>query len=270
MASPIDEQQLRALGLRRIATDTDPDELVLPEESGRRLGWIAGWLCQPPFIFREWGLSRYVDGGLRALFRGASGTGKTMAAIALAKSAGLDLYRIDLAAVVSKYIGETEKQLRSLFSAANDGGAVLMFDEADALFYRRSEVGDTHDRYANGELAYLLRSVEPFEGLAILTTNRPDGIDADKLGRIDVMVDFPRPDEAAREAIWRKLLASVKLEKADNLDVHLLASEHELSGAEILRSVRMAALLAAGEERKLEMEHLLAAAGERLMMRKGA
>jgi SpoVK/Ycf46/Vps4 family AAA+-type ATPase len=266
MATLPDDPQLAALGARRISTDTDPNELVLPEESARRIGWIADWLSQPPLIFREWGLHRYVDGGFRALFRGPAGTGKTMAAIALARSTERDLFRIDLSAVVSKYIGETEKNLRRLFETADESGAILLFDEADALFGKRSQVGDAHDRYANGEIGTLLRRIEPFEGLAIVTTNLSANIDEDAISRIDVVVEFPRPDEAAREALWRKLLASAKLPQASDLDVRLLA-KHELSGAEILRSVRIAALFAASGDRKLDMELLQSAAAERLTMR---
>ncbi len=263
-------EQLAALGARRIAADTDPDELVLPEESGRKLGWIANWLAQPPFIFREWGLSRHVDGGLRALFRGPSGTGKTMAAVALAKSTGRDLFSIDLGAVEPKYIAETEKKLRQLFDAAKDAGAILLFDEADALFGKRGEVKDSHDRHANVEIAYLLRRIEPFDGLAIVTSNARASIDDEVLGRIDVMVEFPRPDEAAREAIWGKLLGTVKLAQSGDFDLPRLAKDYELTGADILRCVRLASSIAATEERTLGMELLQAAAKERVGMREGA
>ncbi len=162
------DAHLAALGARRIAVDTDPDELVLPEESGQKLGWIANWLAQPPFIFRDWGLSRHVDGGLRALFRGPNGTGKTMAAVALAKSTGRSLFSIDLGAVEPEHVAETEKRLRQLFEAASEANAILLFDEADALFGKRGEVKDSHDRYANIEIGYLLRRIEPYEGLAIV------------------------------------------------------------------------------------------------------
>jgi SpoVK/Ycf46/Vps4 family AAA+-type ATPase len=264
-----DEQLLAALGARRIAADTGPDDLVLPEESGRKLGWIANWLAQPPFMFREWGLGRHVDGGLRALFRGASGTGKTMAAVALAKSTGLSLFSIDLAAVQSEYIAETEKKLRDIFDAARKANAILLFDEADALLGKRSEVQDSHDRHANIEIAYLLRRIEPFEGLAIVTSNATSAIDEEVLGRIDVMVEFPRPDEAARQALWNKLLGSVKLPQASDLDLRTLANDYELTGAEILRCVRLASSIAATEERSLDMALLLAAAKERIAMRAG-
>jgi SpoVK/Ycf46/Vps4 family AAA+-type ATPase len=264
-----DEQKLAVLGARRIATDTDPDELVLPEDSGRKLGWIANWLAQPPSIFREWGLSRHVDGGLRALFRGPSGTGKTMAAVALAKSTERSLFSIDLGSVAPENIAETEKKLRQLFDAANESGAILLFDEADALLGRRSEVKDSHDRHANIEIAYLLRRIERFEGLAIVTSNAAARIDEAVLGRIDVMVEFPRPDEGAREALWGKLLASVKLAQIGDLDAGALAKKYELTGAEILRCIRLASSIAGTEERKLDMELLQAAAAERVKMREG-
>jgi len=262
-----EEQLLAALGARRIATDTDPEDLVLPEESGRKLGWIANWLAQPPFIFREWGLSRHVDGGLRALFRGASGTGKTMAAVALAKSTGLSLLSIDLSAIHSEYIAETEKKLRQIFDEARKLGAILVFDEADGLLGKRGDVRDSNDRHANAQVAYLLRRIEPFEGLAIVTSNSTAAIDEELLGRIDVLVEFPRPDEAARQALWSKLLATVKLPQASDLDFRTLANDYELTGAEILRCVRLASSIAATEERPLDMELLLAAAKERLAMR---
>ena len=265
-----DEQSLAALGARRIAADTDPDELVLPEESGRRLGWIADWLSQPPLIFGEWGLSRYVDGGLRALFRGPSGTGKTMASVALARSTERPLFSIDLGAVEPKYVAETERKLQQLFEAASAAGAILLFDEADALLGKRSDASDSHDRHAKVGIGYLLRRIQPFEGLAIITSNLTSEIDADVLSRIDVLVDFPLPDEAARETMWRKLLASVKLPQGDDVDAGLLAKKHELSGAEILRCVRMAALQASAGNRKLDMELLQAAAAERLAMRRAA
>ncbi len=267
MATMTDDLGLVAIGARRISTDTDPDELVLPAESKRRLGWIADWLVQPPQVLKEWGLNRYIDGGFRALFRGPSGTGKTMAAIALGRSTERQVFQVDLGAVVSKYIGETEKNLRRIFDAASQENAILLFDEADALFGKRSEVRDAHDRYANVEIGHLLRQIEPFEGLAILTTNSSAQIDNDAVSRIDIIVEFPMPDEAAREELWRMILGSLKMPQGDDLDVGLLARQYALSGAEILRCVRIAALIAANTDRTLDMEELQFAAAERLAMR---
>jgi SpoVK/Ycf46/Vps4 family AAA+-type ATPase len=262
-----DEQTLALLGARRIITDTDLNDLVLPKESRERLGWVEGWLTQPPFLFREWGLSRYIDGGFRALFRGPSGTGKSMAAIAIGRSTARPLYSIDLGAVESKHVAETEKKLGQLFQAADEANAILLFDEADALSGKRSEVGEAHDRYANMGVNYLLRRLEPFQGLAILTTNRSCDLDEDSISRIDVMVEFPRPDGAAREQIWRQLLGSVKLHPGTDVDAARLAKDFELSGAEILRAVRMASWFAASDDRNLDMELLRSAASERAQMR---
>src|SRR5207248_4876529 len=143
--------------------------------------------------------------GISALFAGASGTGKTMAAEVLANELYLDLYRIDLSQVVSKYIGETEKNLRRVFDAAEEGGAILLFDEADALFGKRSEVKDSHDRYANIEVGYLLQRMEAYQGLAILTTNLKNSLDTAFLRRIRFVVQFPFPDAAQRAEIWRHI-----------------------------------------------------------------
>ena len=264
------DQQLIGIGARRINTDTDPDELVLPENSAQRLRRIAEWLVQPPPVLKEWGLNRYIDGGLRALFRGPSGTGKTMAAAALGRWTERSVFHIDLGAAFSKYIGETAKKLQDIFDAAAEGGAILYFDEADALFGKRSEVKDSHDRYANAEIGYLLRRLEPYEGLAIIATNRSDNLDQATISRLDGIVEFPMPDEAAREQLWRRLLASLKMFQSDDVDVSLLARDYEMSGAEILRGVRIAALLAASEDKPLDMDLLRHAAAERVAMRESS
>ena len=160
--------------------------------------------------------------GISALFAGASGTGKTMAAEVLAGELRLDLYRIDLSAVVSKYIGETEKNLRRVFDAAEEGGAILLFDEADALFGKRSEVKDSHDRYANIEVSYLLQRMEAYRGLAILTTNMKNALDTAFLRRIRFIVQFPFPDAAQRLEIWRRIFPANT--PTDGLDVSKLCS----------------------------------------------
>ena len=146
--------------------------------------------------------------GISALFAGESGTGKTMAAEVIANDLRLDLYRIDLSAVVSKYIGETEKNLRRLFDAAEDGGAILFFDEADALFGKRSEVKDSHDRYANIEINYLLQRIESYRGLAILATNMKSALDTAFMRRLRFIVNFPVPAAAQRKLIWQKVFPS--------------------------------------------------------------
>ena len=158
-------------------------------------------------VYDEWGFAEQSNRGLglSALFSGPSGTGKTLAAEILANELRLDLFRIDLSAVVSKYIGETEKNLRRVFDAAEEGGAVLLFDEADALFGKRSEVKDSHDRYANVEVSYLLQRMEAYRGLAILTTNMKEALDPAFLRRLRFVVQFPFPDQAHRAEIWRRI-----------------------------------------------------------------
>jgi hypothetical protein len=186
------------------------DDLVVPAPVTAQLREIASQLRHRRRVYEEWGFGRR-DGrglGIAALFAGESGTGKTLAAEAIANEARLDLYRIDLASVVSKYIGETEKNLSRVFEAAEQSGAVLLFDEADALFGKRSEVKDSHDRYANIEVAYLLQRVESYRGLAILTTNMRSALDRAFLRRIRFVVQFPFPDEEAREQIWRRQFPS--------------------------------------------------------------
>ncbi|WP_328609091.1 AAA family ATPase [Amycolatopsis sp. NBC_00345] len=180
------------------------DDLVLPERARRQLGEIAGQVRQRSTVFHAWGFGERITRGLglSALFAGPSGTGKTMAAEVLAKQLALDLYRVDLSAVVSKYIGETEKNLRRLFDAAE--GAILLFDEADAVFGKRSEVRDAHDRYANIEINYLLQRMESHPGLAILTTNMRTALDTAFLRRLRFVVEFTFPGPAERESMWRR------------------------------------------------------------------
>ena len=261
----IDEPELT--GIRRIHTDTDTDELVLPQASIERLRRIAEWVVQPRPVMREWGLHRFIDGGLRALFRGPSGTGKSMAAAVIGREIDRPVYGVDLGAVVSKYIGETEKKLKRIFDAADAEGAILFFDEADALFGKRTEVKDSHDRYANQEISYLLRRLEPFEGLAILATNRRGDLDEEVITRLDGIVDFPMPDATARERLWRQALGAMKMFRTDAVDAAGLAKAYELSGADIIRAARIAALLASSDDQPLDMALLEHAAEERVKMK---
>jgi len=179
-------------------------DLKLPDSEKNLLRQIADQVSQRSTVYDDWGFRARMNRGLSisALFAGESGTGKTMAAEVIAQELGLSLYRIDLSAVVSKYIGETEKNLRKLFDAAEDGGAILFFDEADALFGKRSEVKDSHDRYANIEVNYLLQRLESFRGLAILATNQKGALDSAFLRRLRFVVNFPFPGVAERKAIW--------------------------------------------------------------------
>jgi len=195
--------------------------------------------------------------GISALFAGPSGTGKTMAGEVLARELRLDLYRIDLSAVVSKYIGETEKNLRRVFDAAEEGGAVLLFDEADALFGKRSEVKDSHDRYANIEVSYLLQRMEAYRGLAVLTSNARDALDNAFLRRIRFVVHFPFPDAGQRAEIWRRVFPAAT--PTDGLDWARLARLN-VAGGNIRNIALSAAFLAADAGEPVRMPHLLRAA----------
>jgi SpoVK/Ycf46/Vps4 family AAA+-type ATPase len=243
----------------RIVPKADWDSLVLPEPQMRILRQIAAHLRQRVTVYERWGFAaKYSRGlGLTALLSGASGTGKTMAAEVLAHALDLDLFQIDLAGLVSKYIGETEKNLKRVFDAAEDSGAILLFDEADALFGKRSEVKDSHDRYANLEVSYLLQRMEAYRGLAILTTNMRHAIDAAFLRRIRFLIEFPFPDAAHRARIWRGVFPPET--PTAGLDPERLARLNVPGG--IIRNIAMhAAFLAADEAAPVRMSHLLDAA----------
>ncbi len=188
---------------QRIDARSDWDDLVLPQAQKETLQSIVVHVRERTTVHGKGGFSaeRPRDPGVSALFTGPSGTGKTLAAEVLAKQLGLDLFRIDLSAVISKFIGETEKNLRRVFDAAEGSGAILIFDEADALFGKRTDVKDSHDRYANVEVSYLLQRIEAYQGITILTTNRREAIDPAFLRRLRFIVSFPLPDPPTRAAI---------------------------------------------------------------------
>ena len=238
------------------ATWTD---LVLPEQQLRTLREIAVHVRQRRTVYESWGFAAKGARGLgiSALFAGVSGTGKTMAAEVLANELRLDLYRIDLSAVVSKYIGETEKNLRRVFDAAEEGGAILLFDEADALFGKRSEVKDSHDRYANIEVSYLLQRMEAYRGLAILTTNLKSALDTAFLRRIRFILHFPFPDSAQRAEIWRRIFPPET--PTNNLD-HGRLAQLNVAGGNIRNIALNAAFIAADAGGPVSMDHLLRAA----------
>ena len=209
-------------------------------------------------VYEEWGFGAAGRGlGISALFAGPSGTGKTMASEVLARELGVDLYRIDLSQVVSKYIGETEKNLRWVFDAAEGGGVILLFDEADALFGKRSDVRDSHDRYANIEVSYLLQRMEAYRGLAILTTNMRGALDPAFLRRLRFVVEFPFPDAAGRAEIWRRVFPAST--PTDGLDPQRLA-QLTLAGGNIRNIALNAAFMAADGGRPVCMADLLQAA----------
>ncbi|MGC2403633.1 MAG: ATP-binding protein [Acidobacteriaceae bacterium] len=234
-------------------------DLVLPEMQMRMLRQLASQVRQRMTVYETWGFSAQGRRGLgvSALFAGESGTGKTLAAEVLAKDLGLDLYRIDLSAVVSKYIGETEKNLRQVFDAAEEGGVLLLFDEADALFGKRGEVKDSNDRYANIEVGYLLQRMEAYQGLAILTTNMKSSLDRSFQRRLRYTVNFPFPDSTQRKAIWARVFPAGT--PTEGLDSALL-SQLNVAGGNIRNIALNAAFLAAEARKPVAMPHLLEAA----------
>lgn len=244
---------------RRIVPAARWDDLVLPEAQKQILRDVAIHVRRRGRVYEEWGFAAMSARGLgiSALFAGPSGTGKTMAAEVLANELGLDLYRIDLSQVVSKYIGETEKNLRRVFDAADEGGAILLFDEADALFGKRSDVKDSHDRYANIEVSYLLQRMEAYRGLAVLTTNLKSALDSAFLRRLRFIVRFPFPDAAQREQIWRHVFPAAA--PTDSLDFGRLA-HLAVSGGDIRNIALSGAFLAAEADQPVRMSHLLKAA----------
>ncbi len=235
------------------------DDLVLPDAQIQTLREVAVHVRQRMTVYETWGFAgKSARGlGISALFSGVSGTGKTMAAEVLANELQLDLYRIDLSQVVNKYIGETEKNLRRVFDAAEQGGAILLFDEADALFGKRSDVKDSHDRYANVEVSYLLQRMEAYRGLAILTTNLKDAIDTAFMRRIRFVVQFPFPDAAQRAEIWRRIFPAKT--PTEGLDAERLA-RLSIAGGNIRNIALYAAFLAADSGQPVRMSHLLRAA----------
>ncbi|MBD2530488.1 ATP-binding protein [Nostoc flagelliforme FACHB-838] len=244
---------------QRIEPSGDWEDLVLPEAQKQILREIAAHVRQRSTVYNNWGFGgKSARGlGISALFAGASGTGKTLGAEVLAHKLRLDLYRIDLSSVVSKYIGETEKNLRRVFDAAEQGGVILLFDEADALFGKRSEVKDARDRYANIEVSYLLQRMESYPGLAVLTTNLKSAIDTAFLRRIRFVVQFPFPDTTQRAEIWRRVFPA-ETPTAD-LDALQLARLN-VAGGNIRNIALNAAFLAADAGEAVQMKHVLRAA----------
>jgi hypothetical protein len=247
----------------RLAERLEPkatwDDIVLSQAERHLLRRIAGQVGQRSQVYEEWGFSRKMNRGfgVNALFAGESGTGKTMAAEVIANELRLHLYRIDLAAVVSKYIGETEKNLRRLFDAAEDGGAILFFDEADALFGKRSEVKDSHDRYANIEINYLLQRMEAYRGLAILATNMKSALDPAFIRRLRFIVNFPFPGREERRAIWERVFPTET--PLSEIDYAWLARLN-LTGGSIHNAALNAAFMAAQKKEMVAMPLILEAA----------
>ncbi|GAB4324320.1 MAG: ATP-binding protein [Dehalococcoidia bacterium] len=250
--------------LNDLATKIAPhyrwDDIVLPADTRAQLKEMCAHIEHKHLVYDTWGFGKKLamGKGLMALFAGNSGTGKTMAADVIAGTLGLDLYKIDLSTVVSKYIGETEKNLRTIFTEAEASNAVLLFDEADALFGKRSEVKDAHDRYANIETAYLLQRMEEYSGTVILATNLKMNLDEAFMRRMHFVVDFPMPDEAHRRRIWESTLPP-ELPRRDDIDFAFLARQFKISGGNIRNIVLAGAFLAAADGEPLGMAHLIRA-----------
>ncbi|MGI9824270.1 AAA family ATPase [Agromyces sp. Marseille-Q5079] len=245
---------------RRVEPEVGWTDLVLPRATLAALHEIELRARYREQVLGDWGM-RPGGGrghGVVALFAGDSGTGKTMSAEVVARELGLDLYVVDLSTVVDKYIGETEKNLDRIFTAAAGTNAVLLFDEADAVFGKRSEVKDAHDRYANVESAYLLQRMETFDGLAVLATNLRANIDEAFTRRLDVIVDFPMPDAAQRAALWDRCLGDLVV-RSDDIDFPFLGESFELAGGAIRSAAVTSAYLAAADGGSVNMRHLVLA-----------
>jgi hypothetical protein len=268
--SPLDSDLRRgarsqnAAGLERLARRIEPavswPDLVLPDKTVRPLRELTTRARNRELVLSDWRM-RAGGGrgtGITALFAGDSGTGKTMAAEVIASDLGLDLYTVNLATVVDKYIGETEKNLERIFTEAARVSAVLLFDEADAIFGKRSEVRDAHDRYANIESAYLLQRMETFDGLAVLATNLRANLDDAFTRRLDMVVDFPVPDESARLALWQRCMSPPVPARRD-LDLDFYARAFPLSGGNIRSAAITAAYLAAEAKSEIDERHITAA-----------
>jgi SpoVK/Ycf46/Vps4 family AAA+-type ATPase len=237
------------------------DDIILPKDKKEQLREITMHIKNRETVYTIWGFDKKLSlgKGLNVLFTGPSGTGKTMAAEIIANESGLDIYKIDLSNVVSKYIGETEKNLSNIFREAESSNSILFFDEADALFGKRSEVKDAHDRYANIEVGYLLQKMEEYEGIVILATNLSGNIDDAFLRRMNFVVEFPFPDEKQRIHIWTGLLQKDP-PLTEDLDYKFFSEKLKLAGGNIKNIAITAAFYAAEDSSKIGMHHIMHAA----------
>jgi hypothetical protein len=244
----------------KITTTYDWDDIVLPADHMGQLREICAQMRHRRIVLEEWGFDRHLamGKGLNTLFAGPSGTGKTMAADIVASDLGLELYKVDLSTLVSKYIGETEKNLDLIFVAAKEANAILFFDEADAIFGKRSEVKDAHDRYANIEVGYLLQKMEEYDGVVILATNLRKNIDDAFIRRMHMTIEFPFPEEADRLRIWQKVFPP-EAPLTDDVDMGFLARQFKVTGGNIRNIALLSAFLAAEEGRSIGMAQVVRA-----------
>ncbi|UFH59990.1 ATP-binding protein [Sulfurovum mangrovi] len=241
-----------------IVSSNTQEDIVIPDKQRTQLHQVATHFTHQSRVFEEWGYQKFFQSrGITLLFSGGSGTGKTMAASILANQLGLLLYKIDLSHMVSKYIGETEKNLSKIFELAQGSDVILFFDEADAIFGKRSEVKEAHDRYANIEVSYLLQKIEEYDGIVVLASNFKENIDEAFLRRFRFIIDFPTPDAAHREEIWDKVLPETLL--TEPMDFSALANHFKLSGANIRNVALYAAFNAAEDQSKITKAHIVKA-----------
>jgi len=245
---------------RKIKPNYEWDDLILPKKKKEQLKDIENHIKNKDIVYHDWGFNDKLSlgKGLNILFSGPSGTGKTMAAEVLARELNLDLYKIDLSMVVSKYIGETEKNLNEIFKEAEESNAILFFDEADALFGKRSEVRDSHDRYANIEISYLLQKMEEHYGVVILATNLRHNMDDAFLRRIDYSVEFPFPEEEYRQKIWETLIPE-EAPVSNEVDFSYLARQFPIAGGNIKNIIVNSAFFAVENPGEIKMKHILRA-----------
>ncbi len=234
------------------------EDIVLPDDRMAQLRELTNQVLYQHVVYEDWGLAKKssLGRGVAALFAGQSGTGKTMAAEVIANDLGLDVYKIDLSGLVSKYIGETEKNLARVFEEASDTNAILFFDEADAVFGKRSEVKDSHDRYANIEVSYLLQKMEEYDGIVILATNLRSNLDDAFLRRMRGIVEFPFPEVEDRLRIWQRTFSSAA-PLASDVDLPFMAKQFRIAGGNIRNIVLLAAFLAASHDEDIGMSHLI-------------
>ncbi len=243
-----------AFPAKRIETGLDWSDLVLSNSTLEQVNEINLWIRHSKTLLHEWGLEKRLAPGYKVLFYGPPGTGKTFTASLIGKQTGFDVYRIDLSMVISKYIGETEKNLSGIFNAASDKEWILFFDEADALFGKRSDLKDSHDRYANQEVAYLLQKIEEHNGVVILSSNMRSNIDDAFTRRFQNVIHFAMPTAAERLQIWQQAF-SIKTVLAGNVNLEYVAAQYELSGGAIMNVIRYASLKALEQSSNIIQMH---------------
>ncbi|NEQ55238.1 MAG: ATP-binding protein, partial [Leptolyngbya sp. SIO3F4] len=244
---------------QRITTEMNWEDLVLNAQTFEQINDLKAWIDHGKTLLYDWGMKKTLKLGYRVLFYGPPGTGKTLTASLLGKYTGKDVYKIDLSMVVSKFIGETEKNLANLFARAESKDWILFFDEADALFGKRTNVRDAHDKYANQEVSYLLQRVENYDGLVILSSNLKSNIDEAFIRRFQAIINFPMPSSKERLQLW-KMAFPAQLSLASSVDLVQLSTNYELSGADIMNIVQYCCLqMLKHNKQELNQEDVLAA-----------